>query len=214
LKIKIISGLISALLAVYIITIFNTKNLDNISFDPKADTDFKNNFVNIPRQNANELGAKSYYNNFFEIPSVKLKAPIEKIDLSNNKKISPPDVKSIYFLSDFGNPYTKNSGLSIFITHSVWKGLGAGNFLYDDISQAKKVDIGDIILLTDRTSGILKKYEIKNTQIFERADLQKEQKIWSKWKNRDNELVLITCWNEPNVNWSKSNNFVIFAKLV
>jgi sortase (surface protein transpeptidase) len=195
-------------------TVHINQPIDNISFNEINDTDFQNNYVNIPRQTNEELEIESYYNSFLEIPNVKLKAPIQKINLANEEKISPPDVKSVYLLSEYGNPFIKKAGLSVFITHSVLGGAGAGNFLYDDNLQKEKVNIGDKILLTSKTSNTKKEYKIIDTKIYKRDDLQKNSQVWSQWRNWKNQLVLITCWNRPNTNWSQSDNYIIYAKKV
>ncbi|MDR3128144.1 MAG: sortase [Bifidobacteriaceae bacterium] len=232
---KIISLCSFAVLLIILVTLTlpSQKNIETQEFNPEKDTDFNNNFVSFPRQTDTELKTEHYQGAYLEIPSVNLKSQIDKIhnfsfiynstannnynntgnyESNNLTIINPPSVKKVYLLNNFGNPFINNKGLGIFLAHSVAGGFGIGNYLYNEKLQTPLVKKGDKIWLTTQNNQILKTFKITKAQIFSKEQLQNNSQIWHNWKNRIDEIILVTCWNKPEQIWSNSDNFVIFGK--
>ncbi|MDR3152413.1 MAG: hypothetical protein LBT85_03020 [Bifidobacteriaceae bacterium] len=197
----------------------NTK-LDSIDFNEFFDTDFNNNYVSFPRNSDLELETQYLNNVYLEVDNEKnkiAKIPIAKMNLSisnlvnNPPFISPPSAKIAYFLKNYGNPFVDNTGLGIFLAHSVAGGFGAGNYLYDEKKQISKVRIGDKINIVDNKNIVVKQFIINDFRIFKKSELSKNTDIWANWWKKNNQMVFITCWNRPNQDWFNSDNFVIYA---
>ncbi|MDR3116838.1 MAG: hypothetical protein LBT91_03305 [Bifidobacteriaceae bacterium] len=229
---KILGIIIVSLFFSFIgLIVFHSNNrLDSTDFDEFVDTDFSDNYVSFPRNEDLELETQYFSDAYLEIINegkineakineVKqiAKIPIAKINLPilNSQSfpnfISPPSVKFAYFLANYGNPFVDNTGLSVFLGHSVAGGFGVGNYLYDEKSQTSKVKIGDKINIANNKNKIIKQFKISDLKIFSKQELSNNVDIWANWWQKNNQIVFITCWNSSQRNWFDSDNFVIYA---
>ncbi|CAN7344582.1 hypothetical protein LJR027_001820 [Terrabacter sp. LjRoot27] len=121
--------------------------------------------------------------------------------------IVPPTLTDAYVIRDFGRLDDTTTGLVVVAMHSVRGGRGPGNALFEPGSgRTPHVSVGDR-LAVDETD-----YRVTAVLIEPKGAAATDPRVWGRWRERGDELAVITCLLDPHVPMTRQDNLVVLAR--
>ena len=138
------------------------------------------------------------------VPSIKIKAPLEPIQLASDGVLTPPaDTEVVGWWDDSAEPGSRK-GQTVVTGHTVSTGGGVMNDL-------PKIDVGALVRIRDegklvdyRTTGVFK---LSKEQVADRAE-----DLFSQGGGQAGRLVLVTCTDYHDGNYD--SNIIVWAEPV
>ena len=138
------------------------------------------------------------------VPSIKIKAPLEPIELASDGVLTPPaDTDVVGWWDDSAEPGS-GKGQTVVTGHTVSTGGGVMNDL-------PKIDVGALVRIRDegklvdyRTTGVFK---LTKEEVADRA-----KSLFSQGRSQAGRLVLVTCTDYHDGDYD--SNIVVWAEPV
>ena len=138
------------------------------------------------------------------VPSIKIKAPLEPIELASDGVLTPPaDTDVVGWWDDSAEPGS-GKGQTVVTGHTVSTGGGVMNDL-------PKIDVGALVRIRDegklvdyRTTGVFK---LTKEEVADRA-----QSLFSQGRGQAGRLVLVTCTDYHDGDYD--SNIIVWAEPV
>ncbi|KYH43415.1 class F sortase [Branchiibius sp. NY16-3462-2] len=144
----------------------------------------------------------------FVAPDQGLDVPLDSMDVTGGV-INPPSFATAFLIRQYGQPDDPASGLSVVTMHAVYGGRSPGNYLFSmapDDSHAV-IRAGDPVLV----AGV--GYTVTSTMVIDKVAATDSQRMWGRWKERGNELMIITCLQRAGQgSVHAADNLVVFAR--
>ncbi|PWJ26787.1 hypothetical protein ATK17_2965 [Branchiibius hedensis] len=144
----------------------------------------------------------------FRAPDQGLDVPLESMEVTAGV-INPPSFTAAFLIRQYGQPRDPASGLSVVTMHAVYGGRSPGNYLFSmapDDSHAV-IRAGDPVIV----EGVA--YTVSSTMVIDKVAATESQRMWSRWQERGNELMIITCLQRAGQGSLHAvDNLVVFAQ--
>lgn len=142
----------------------------------------------------------------FVAPRQRLSVPLLSASVVDDL-IVPPTLTDAYVIRDYGRLDDRRSGLVVVAMHSVRGGRGPGNAFFEPGSgRTPSVAAGDP-LVVDGTA-----YEVTEVRVARRGTAATDPRLWDRWRERGDELAVVTCLLDPHVPMTRQDNLVVLAR--
>ena len=144
----------------------------------------------------------------FVAPDQGLDVPLDSMDVTGGV-INPPSFTAAFLIRQYGRPADPASGLSVVTMHAVYGGRSPGNYLFSmaPADSHAVISAGDPVVV----GGV--GYTVTSTMIIGKVAAVDSQRMWGRWKERGNELMIVTCLQRAGQgSLHAADNLVVFAK--